>query len=256
MLCRAVLCHPQVGADHRRKASPCEDVVAWRTPLGGWPQLGLFCVFDGHNSRNASEQAQQLLPDLLMESLSHQQQQQQSSGNTSNKQQQEQQQGQQEQAMQDSLNPQVQQQQQDHQQSHLQQQQQQQGDHQQTPQQQQQQPPPVLSDEVGVAAALTASFLATDEALTTDDGCTATAVLLEGCGDGGLLLRVANVGDSLALMVDLRRYVSVCRGEGGLSMLAEYFVGGAGRGAGGVWGRGAAAEGGICGGTALLSWWI
>jgi type II secretory pathway pseudopilin PulG len=149
--------------------------------------------------------------------------------------------------MQDSLNPQAQQQQQDHQQSHLQQQQQQQqGDHQQTPQQQQQ-PRPVLSDEVGVAAALTASFLATDEALTTDDGCTATAVLLEGCGDGGLLLRVANVGDSLALMVDLRRYVSVCRGEGGLSMLAEFFVGGAGRGAGGVWGRGAAAEGGICG---------
>jgi serine/threonine protein phosphatase PrpC len=79
------------------------------------------------------------------------------------------------------------------------------GDLQQTQQQQQQGNQPMLSDEVGVAAALTASFLATDEALTTDDGCTATAVLLEACGDEGLLLRVANVGDSLALLVNLTR---------------------------------------------------
>jgi serine/threonine protein phosphatase PrpC len=89
-------------------------------------------------------------------------------------------------------------------------------------QQQQQQPvtsssPPLLSDEAGVAAALTASFLATDAALSTDDGCTATAVLLEGCGDGGVLLRVANVGDSLALLVNLTRWAGLTWWWGGWS---------------------------------------
>ncbi|KAF8063774.1 AP-4 complex subunit sigma [Scenedesmus sp. PABB004] len=63
-----------VGADHRRNHCPCEDVVAWRTPLGDRPQVGLFCIFDGHHSRVASEQAQELLPQLLSERLPAQQQ--------------------------------------------------------------------------------------------------------------------------------------------------------------------------------------
>lgn len=155
-------------------------------------QLGLFCVFDGHNSRNASEQAQQLLPDYLAESLTQQQQrdavpplqqppppQQQQRNGAQSPQQQPEQQQKQAAEVQDLGGPQQEQQQQDSR--------------------------PMLSNEVGVAAALTASFLATDAALVTDDGCTATAVLLEGCGDRGVLLRVANVGDSLALLVNLTR---------------------------------------------------
>eukprot|EP00775_Hariotina_reticulata_P002093 gene2093-2411_t len=63
----------------------------------------------------------------------------------------------------------------------------------------------------GVAAALTCSFLETDRQLTCDDGCTATAVLLEGCPDGCVLLRVANVGDSMALLVDLGRLILAAR---------------------------------------------
>jgi serine/threonine protein phosphatase PrpC len=143
-------------------------------------QLGLFCVFDGHHSRTASEQAQELLPQLLAQNLPQQQQQQQQqhcdpphdnrditadAASNSNK------------CFQRPSSK------------------------QQQPQQQQ----PLLSDEAGVAAALTCSFLETDRQLTCDDGCTATAVLLEGCRDGCVLLRVANVGDSMALLVDLGR---------------------------------------------------
>lgn len=71
--------------------------------------------------------------------------------------------------------------------------------------QQQQQQGALLADESAVAEALTASFLETDKQLTCEDGCTATAVLLEGCGDGSVLLRVANVGDSMAVLVDLAK---------------------------------------------------
>jgi serine/threonine protein phosphatase PrpC len=167
-------------------------------------QVGLFCVFDGHNSRNASEQAQQLLPDYLAESLTQQRQQQEEQQQLEPPQQQQQQQDPHHQQQQQQPS-----QQQEAQQSQQQQQQQVQvldsGDPPQIQQQGSSNSRPMLSDEVGVAAALTASFLATDEALTTDDGCTATAVLLEGCGDGGLLLRVANVGDSLALLINLTR---------------------------------------------------
>jgi serine/threonine protein phosphatase PrpC len=63
----------------------------------------------------------------------------------------------------------------------------------------------LLADEAGVASALAASFLETDRQLACDDGCTATALLLEGCADGSVLLRVANVGDSMAVLVDLSR---------------------------------------------------
>ncbi|WIA34477.1 hypothetical protein OEZ86_012808 [Tetradesmus obliquus] len=152
-----------VGADHRRNQSPCEDVVAWRTPLGGRQQVGLFCVFDGHHSRQASQQAEQLLPQLLAQHLPQQQQQLCGSSTCS------------------STGAAEQQQQ----------------------QQQQQQQRALLADEACVAAALTASFLETDRQLACDDGCTATALLLEGCADGCVLLRVANVGDSMALLVDL-----------------------------------------------------
>eukprot|EP00878_Enallax_costatus_P012406 GHUV01012956.1.p1 GENE.GHUV01012956.1~~GHUV01012956.1.p1 ORF type:complete len:1522 (+),score=650.23 GHUV01012956.1:595-5160(+) len=148
-----------VGADHRRNQMPCEDVVAWRTPLAHWPQVGLFCVFDGHHSRNASEQAQDLLPKLLSQHL---------------------------------------------QPTHQQQQDQQHSQHDQhTPLLQQQQQGALLANEPAVAAALTASFLDTDKQLTCEDGCTATALLLEGCADGSVMLRVANVGDSMAVLVDL-----------------------------------------------------
>lgn len=116
-------------------------------------------MFDGHHSRNASQQAQELLPDLLAQHLQQQQEQQEqdpsSSGESS------------------------------------------------TQQQQQQQP--LLADEARIAAAFAASFLETDKRLTCDDGCTATALLLERCGDASLLLRVANVGDSMGVLVDLSR---------------------------------------------------
>jgi serine/threonine protein phosphatase PrpC len=124
-------------------------------------QVGLFCVFDGHHSRQASQQAEQMLPQLLEQHLPQQQQQQPCSSSCSSTSVAEQRQRQQ----------------------------------------------PLLADEVGVAAALTASFLETDRQLACDDGCTATALLLEGCGDGAVLLRVANVGDSMALLVDLSRWV-------------------------------------------------
>ena len=51
----------------------------------------------------------------------------------------------------------------------------------------------LLADEAGVAAALTASFLETDRQLACDDGCTATALLLEGRADGTVLLRLGEV---------------------------------------------------------------
>jgi serine/threonine protein phosphatase PrpC len=130
-------------------------------------QVGLFCVFDGHHSRQASQQAEQLLPQLLAQHLPEQQQQQQqqrgSTGSSSS-------------SSNDSTAV-------------------------------DQQQVPLLADEAGVAAALTASFLETDRQLACDDGCTATALLLEGCADGSVLLRVANVGDSMALLVDLSRWV-------------------------------------------------
>jgi serine/threonine protein phosphatase PrpC len=159
---------------------PLPFLVCFCLPL----QLGLFCVYDGHNSRSASEQAQQLLPDLLTASLTRQRQQQEPK----------QQQQQPQQHLHQS------QQQQQHQQCHT--------------------AVPMLSDEPAVAAALTDSFLATDAALTTDDGCTATALLLEGCGDGSVLLRVANVGDSLALLVNLTRWVTSCWGPGQMLVFA------------------------------------
>jgi serine/threonine protein phosphatase PrpC len=83
--------------------------------------------------------------------------------------------------------------------------------------------PPLLlraSGAAAAAAALEAAFLEADAALTSDDGCTATVAILEavpaggssgsggggggGRDRGGVALQVANVGDSEALLVDLR----------------------------------------------------
>lgn len=135
-------------------------------------------MFDGHHSRSASEQAQELLPKLLSQHLlpsHHQQQQLQQHTQQPGQLQQQEQQGQ---LGSPSSNG-----------NHLQQQQQQ----------------ALLADEPAVAAAFTASFLETDKQLTCDDGCTATAVLLEGCADGSVMMRVANVGDSMAVLIDLSK---------------------------------------------------
>lgn len=140
-----------VGADHRRCQCPSEDVVAWATPLlPSAPRMSLFCVFDGHNSRAASEQAAQILPLLLAERLGGRQPATASGSHVS-----------------------------------------------------------LLADDDAVDAALSGAFLATDAALTCDDGCTATVLLLEAAGEeveevarDSLLLRVANVGDSMALLVN------------------------------------------------------
>lgn len=145
-------------------------------------QVGLFCIFDGHHSRNASEQAQELLPKLLSQHLlptQQQPQQEQQQQHHSNRQQ---------------SSPLVSSSSTGHAYEpacHL--------DQQQSSQQ------ALLADEPAVAAALTASFLETDKQLTCDDGCTATAVLLEGCADGSVMMRVANVGDSMAVLVDLSK---------------------------------------------------
>jgi serine/threonine protein phosphatase PrpC len=64
------------------------------------------------------------------------------------------------------------------------------------------------------APAIEAAFLEADRRLTSDEGCTATAVLVEAAGSsgdggsseassGGVVLQVANVGDSEAILVDL-----------------------------------------------------
>ncbi len=73
-------------------------------------------------------------------------------------------------------------------------------------------PASLLGTEGGITGSeLEAAFLATDAALSSDDGCTATVVMLEGQADGSVALQVANVGDSNAVLVELGKWVAWCK---------------------------------------------
>eukprot|EP00798_Chlamydomonas_sp_ICE-L_P003755 gene3753-13814_t len=50
---------------------------------------------------------------------------------------------------------------------------------------------------------LTKVFLETDEKMAADEGCTATALLVERTAEGGLAMQSANVGDSSVLLVNV-----------------------------------------------------
>lgn len=54
----------------------------------------------------------------------------------------------------------------------------------------------------GAADMLHAAFLATDQAISAEEGCTATAVLMWRDGEGAVCLQAANVGDSAALFIE------------------------------------------------------
>ena len=72
-------------------------------------------------------------------------------------------------------------------------------------QQQQQQQQQLLGHHTSTRAGWEAAFLATDGLLSSDDGCTATALLVEAMENGNVVVQVANVGDSEALLVDMAR---------------------------------------------------
>ena len=74
--------------------------------------------------------------------------------------------------------------------------------------------PPLLGTDSSSSrrSAWEAAFLATDQALSCDDGCTATALLVEAGQGGAITLQVANVGDSEAVLVDMARYGGGCLG--------------------------------------------
>jgi serine/threonine protein phosphatase PrpC len=63
----------------------------------------------------------------------------------------------------------------------------------------------LLGDHSKTRAGWEAAFLATDGLLSSDDGCTATALLVEAREGGNVMVQVANVGDSEVLMVDMAR---------------------------------------------------
>ena len=52
------------------QAQPCEDVAHCQRTLPGVAcQAALFCVFDGHNGRNAADEVAQHLPRILTQHL-------------------------------------------------------------------------------------------------------------------------------------------------------------------------------------------
>ena len=55
----------------------------------------------------------------------------------------------------------------------------------------------------GAHTAFHDAFLAADDRINSEEGCTATAVLAWGGADGAVLLQCGNVGDSAALLIDL-----------------------------------------------------
>ncbi|KAL4432531.1 hypothetical protein ABPG77_000468 [Micractinium sp. CCAP 211/92] len=59
-----------------------------------------------------------------------------------------------------------------------------------------------LADAAGAEDMLHRAFLAADEAISAEEGCTATAVLMWRDGQGDVCLQAANVGDSAALFID------------------------------------------------------
>ncbi|PNH09316.1 Protein phosphatase 2C 70 [Tetrabaena socialis] len=67
--------------------------------------------------------------------------------------------------------------------------------------------PPLLRgrDVASQKALLKDTFLAADQHMSMEEGCTATLVLLEAEAGGGWLLQSANVGDSSAVLVNLTR---------------------------------------------------
>lgn len=54
-----------VGVTHLRKNMPCEDLSDWRAPFGQRRQSALFCLYDGHSGCMAAQQASKLLPSQL-----------------------------------------------------------------------------------------------------------------------------------------------------------------------------------------------
>lgn len=61
-----------------------------------------------------------------------------------------------------------------------------------------------LQDGTGLDKELVDAFLEADASLVTEEGCTATAVLIWKAQSGASFVQVANVGDSACLYVDLR----------------------------------------------------
>lgn len=59
-----------------------------------------------------------------------------------------------------------------------------------------------LGASAGAAALLREAFLATDDHIATEEGCTATALLMWRDHSGDVCLQAANVGDSSALLID------------------------------------------------------
>jgi protein phosphatase len=59
-----------------------------------------------------------------------------------------------------------------------------------------------LAAAVGAEDMLRSAFLATDQAISAEEGCTATAVLMWRDGQGDVCLQAANVGDSSAFFID------------------------------------------------------
>ena len=60
-----------------------------------------------------------------------------------------------------------------------------------------------LTSGIGLERELGDVFLETDASLSTEEGCTATAVLIWTAGSGKTFAQVANVGDSACLYIDL-----------------------------------------------------
>lgn len=69
------------------------------------------------------------------------------------------------------------------------------------------QPPPLLGWRSSEAqkSFLTAAFLEADAQMGMDEGCTASAVIVQAEGDGSWVVQSANVGDSSAVLVDVTR---------------------------------------------------
>lgn len=59
-----------------------------------------------------------------------------------------------------------------------------------------------LAQAEGAEGMLHDAFLATDQAISAEEGCTATAVLMWRDGQGDVCLQAANVGDSAALFIN------------------------------------------------------